>query len=94
MGRVDSMGNSIAVSGEMTARELMQKVTRVVQGEIIGDVNGLPFRDLSNFRAGELYAHYSFCEKVAERCPKMAAQTVVWLCTRRFCDLPTYCLSF
>ena len=74
---VDSMGNSIAVSGEMTARELMQKVTRVEQGEIIRDVNELSFRDPSNFRAGELHAHYSFWEKVAERCPKMAAQTNV-----------------
>ncbi|CAH3157185.1 unnamed protein product [Pocillopora meandrina] len=63
---VDSMGNSIAVSGEMTARELMQKVTRVEQGEIIRDVNELSFQDPSNFRAGELHAHYSFWEKVAE----------------------------
>ena len=74
---VDSMGNSIAVSGEMTARELMQKVTRVEQGEIIGDVNELSFRDPSNFRARELHAHNSFWKKVAERCPKMAAQTDV-----------------
>ena len=68
---------TIAVSGEMTARELMQKVTRVEQGEIIRDVNELSFRDPSNFRAGELHAHYSFWEKVVERCPKMAAQTDV-----------------
>ena len=40
---VDSMGNSIAVSSEMTACELMQKVTRVEQGEIIRDVNELSF---------------------------------------------------
>ena len=68
---------TIAVRGEMTARELMQKVTRVEQGEIIRDVNELSFRHPSNFRAGELHAHYSFWEKVAERCPKMAAQTDV-----------------
>ena len=71
------MGNSTAVSGEMTSRELMQKVMRVEQGGIIGDVNKLSFRDPSNFRARELHAHYSFWEKVAERCPKMAAQTDV-----------------
>ena len=40
---VDSMGNSIVVSSEMTACELMQKVTRVEQGEIIRDVNELSF---------------------------------------------------
>ena len=68
---------TIAVRGEMTARELMQKVTRVEQGEIIRDVNELSFRHPSNFRAGELHAHYSFWEKVVERCPKMAAQTDV-----------------
>ena len=58
----------------MTARELEHKVTRVERGEVIGNVHELPFRDPNHFRAGELHAHHSFWESVAEGCPEMATQ--------------------
>lgn len=34
-----------------------------------------------HFRAGELHAHHSFWESVAERCPEMATETdvLVWI---------------
>ena len=74
---VDSRGNPLVVSDEMTARGLEHKVTRVERGEVIGNVHELPFRDPNRFRAGELHAHHSFWENVAERCPEMATQTDV-----------------
>ena len=65
------------VGNEMTARGLEHKVTRVERGEVIGNVHELSFRDSNHFRAGELHAHHSFWESVAERCPEMATQTDV-----------------
>ena len=65
------------VSNEMTVRGLDHKVTRVEQGEVIGNVYELPFQDPNHFRAGELHAHHSISESVSERCPGMATQTDV-----------------
>ena len=68
------MGNPIAVGNEMTALGLERKVMRVERGKMIGDIHELSFRDPNHFRAGDLHAHYSFWESVAERCPEMATQ--------------------
>ena len=71
------MGSQLDVGDEMTARGLEHKVMRVERGEMIGNIHELSFRDPNHFRAGELHAHYSFWESVAERCPEMATQTDV-----------------
>lgn len=83
---VDSSGNPIVVSNEMTALGLEHKVTRVERGEVTGNVHDLPFRVPNHFRAGELHAHHSFWESVAERYPEMATQTDVldWI-RQSFC---------
>ena len=44
---------------------------------MIGDIHEITFRDPNHFRAGELHAHYSFWESVAERCCEMATPTDV-----------------
>ena len=71
---VDSRGNPIVVSNEMTARGLEYKVTRVKRGKVNEDVHELPFRDANHSRAGKLHAQHSFWESVAELCPPLLPQ--------------------
>ena len=55
---VDYRGNPVEVSGEVTAYDCGREIQQIQNGELIGDISELFFRDPNCFKAGELHNHF------------------------------------
>ena len=78
---VDSRENPVTVSRGMAANcGLEDKVKRVEQGEVIGNVQELVFRDPNYFRAGELHSNATYWEEIAQRNPSSGQNEILrWI---------------
>ena len=78
---IDVRGNPVSVSSEGTENDqLMQKTRLVENGEIIGHVEELLFRDPDNFVAGELHKHITQWAEIAKLAPSSHQEEVLsWI---------------
>lgn len=78
---VDSKGNPLQVSGGRTANDHLEDVVTMVQnGEVIGNVEHLVFRDPNKFRVGELHQHQHYWQVIASRSQSSEQEEVLqWI---------------
>ena len=84
----------MVVSGEVAPNTGFDHIVTLVEnGETVGDVSQLVFRDPDTFRAGELHRHFSFWEKISARNPSPKQQEVLgWI--RNKVSIATYFRHF
>ena len=68
MNWVDCFGNPVEVGGELTTCD-RNRLQRIQNGELIGDISELLFRDPKCFRAGELHNHFEYWQYIAQDSP-------------------------
>ena len=87
---VTSAGEPMVVSGEVMPNTGFDRIVTLVEnGETVGDVSQLVFRDPDTLHAGELHRHFPFWEKISMRNPSPKQQEVVgWI--RNKVSIATY----
>jgi hypothetical protein len=79
--RVNALGDPIYVDEGITPNHsLVQQVSNVENGIVIGGVNTLAIRDPQTFHAGELHSHTQFWTEISARNPSHDHQEVLnWI---------------
>ena len=71
-------GNPVVASSGMTVSEV--KLQRITNGDVLGDLAALLFRDPKCYRAGELHAHVDHWETIVGKHPTpQQAQVLEWI---------------
>ena len=65
---VDYRGNPVEVGREVTACD-HRRMQQIQNGELIGDISELLFRDPNSFKAGELHNHFEYWQYIATHSP-------------------------